>query len=261
MSDNPFKEIRKNLEDGTPPRATPTTIPIDDGGPECDICKGKRWVTLNKPGDEDDGKSFTCECQKKRWHESLIRQSEIFPGDMDQTFENFTPRKGTEDAVSAARMLSTGTLLLVLLCGNTGSGKTHLAISCAIESINRNEPVLFIRVQDWLDDLKKAFGRDRNSGNVDIEADIIMNRVNEVKFLVMDELKWRDTASGFDIDAIDKLINHRLARGKATIITSNTSPKDLRDHFPRVISRASDPRNARTVWIQASDYRPEARNE
>jgi len=150
--------------------------------------------------------------------------------------------------LAAALAVRDGTVQLVILCGNCGSGKTHLAHAVVSHALEMGGSALIIRAADWLDDLKAAFGEE------DGRADGMRALVNRIPVLAIDELKYRTV---FDEETIDNLITRRISAGLRTIITSNLGIEDLRLVFPRVVSRARDPRYGRCIWSTATDYREE----
>ena len=224
----------------------------------CQTCKDKGFVVIDLPANDPDfGKSWPCRCtlqklQVKRWDRSGVSAEHL-----KETFKTFEQRKGTVEALSAAQALRDGKVQLVILTGNCGSGKTHLAHAVVIHALEMGGSAKIIRAADWLDDLKRAIAQDQRSRDNDTptaEADMMREQVNRVPVLAIDELKYR---TKFDEETIDNLITRRLVDGLRTIITSNSGPEDLRLVFPRVVSRARDPRYGRCVWSTAGDYREE----
>ena len=82
------------------------------------------------------------------------------------SFESFEPVPDTRTALEVcrqwARELRAGTPLRqgLLLRGNPGAGKTHLAVAVLREIVWADEPpsALFLNVPEWLNALRESFG-------------------------------------------------------------------------------------------------------
>lgn len=248
MEDNPFDQIRQQVEKG---RGRDIQTIDHEEKPLCPICKGRGWVVLAVPPEHEDfSASCPCTCALKEFISTRWERSGLAPKAYQETFDTFDRRrKGVSEGLEAAEMLVKGELQLVVLTGNCGAGKTHLAHAVIIEALEMGGSAKIIRAADWLDDLKDAFGDEDKS-----MAESMKTEVNRIPVLALDELKYR---TKFDEETIDNLITRRLTKGLRTMITSNQSPKDLRMVFPRVISRASDPRFGRCLWMDTTDYRDE----
>lgn len=174
---------------------------------------------------------------------------------MCQTFGSFE-KKRAPAAYQAASAMAIQKIKLLILCGPTGTGKTHLANSIIMDAIAKDISAKLIRAKDWLDDLKEAIRQDINFNTCD--SDILRNATISIPVLAIDELKWR---TEFDEETMDDLVTRRLAEERRTVITSNNTVQDLSETFPRITSRASDPRVGNIVWIAAGDYREYLKNQ
>ncbi|MDD5092819.1 MAG: ATP-binding protein [Dehalococcoidia bacterium] len=255
-SANLFAPIKEQIEKGRG-QDTPIIV-VDDSPVRCPICKDLGWVVLDvPPWHEDFGKAFDCSCQAEKLKQKRWDRCGIPKDKRGETFDTFRKRKGTEEELEAAQALRDGRVQLVILTGNCGSGKTHLAHAVVIHALEMGGTAMIIRAADWLDDLKSAIKQDiasKDNSNPTTSADIMRNAANRIPVLAIDELKYR---TNFDEETIDNLITRRINAGLRTIITSNFGPDDLRKVFPRVVSRSEDPRYGRCVWTTATDYRHE----
>lgn len=249
---NELQQLIKQINDGY---GQDTGIP--DPEIKCGICNDYGWVVLDVDINHPDfGKSFPCKCvledlRRYRWDHCGI------PSDhLHETFELFEQNRSME-AFSAAKDLTDGKINLLVLCGDTGAGKTHLAHSIIINTIQNDIAAMLIRAMDWLDDMKSAIRHDiavKNAGGVSCESDTMRSHAIRIPVLAIDELKWR---THYDEEVIDDLITRRMVEEKQTVITSNSTIDELWGTFRRVMSRASDPRFGRAIWIDVPDYRQE----
>ena len=176
---------------------------------------------------------------------------------------------GAESLVKRLRQYEGGSLVL---SGNTGSGKTHLAIALmrelerkqyinqckrSIELVKEGKDALkywhlrpekcFIAVPNLLLEIRASF---REGSNVSEEQ--IIKKYSRISMLVLDDL-GSEKVSDFVLTTLYILINNRYAEDKDTIITTNRSLKQIEDHLnARIASRmaAMD-----LVTISMSDYR------
>lgn len=101
----------------------------------------------------------------------------------------------------------------IVLAGNAGTGKTHLAVAIAIEAMRAGRQALFRSVPEMLDELRQTL---REHG--DFYG--MMRRLKDVPCLVLDDLgKEKTTKAG--LDYLFQIIDYRYSNGKQTVITTN----------------------------------------
>lgn len=113
----------------------------------------------------------------------------------------------------------------IILIGNAGTGKTHLASAIANSLMNELIPVKFGTFINLLDNLKKAFRTDKD----------IVSSLTEIPVLIIDDLgkeKYTDWASQILFQVIDQRYNNELP----TIITTNLSVEELKERFGEPIT-------------------------
>jgi DNA replication protein DnaC len=227
--------------------ATPPTSDL-----ACPRCEGagyyKEAVAFGHP---HFGVLFPCECKlaekELRRVEELehISNLELF---RDKTFEVFNPditgvRRAYMRAVEYARRPQ-GWLVLF---GNYGAGKTHLAAAIANVALRRQTRVLFAIVPDLLDHLRSTFGP-----SSEIEYDDRFETIREVPLLILDDLGTENTTP-WAREKLFQIINYRYNDALPTVITSNRKPEDI---DPRIFSRMSDRALCEEITlIEAGDYR------
>ncbi len=154
------------------------------------------------------------------------------------------------EAYFYARSLAWGALpsfeSFLVLAGPRGVGKTHLALSVAWEWFEDGHSVLFTRVDDLLDELRRAYG----DGSYYRKLDFVL----ECQLLVLDDL-GTEHVKDWAGEKIDRIVDWRYLREMDTVVTTNARGDDL---APRVASRLSDSRCSAVVQIEAEDYRTEA---
>ena len=134
----------------------------------------------------------------------------------------------------------------IVLSGNTGSGKTHLASAIANELTDSETPALMLTVPSLLDRLRATFAPDAPHSFSEM-----YNLVERVGVLVLDDLGAQSSTS-WATEKLFQLLNERHVRELPTVITTNLA---LRDFEPRLQSRLGDVHLVNQVRIDAPDYR------
>ena len=149
-------------------------------------------------------------------------------------------------AYYAAKDMARGNLTrgnFLVLAGPRGVGKTHLAVAIAWEWFGDGFSVLFTRVDDLLDDLRRGY--DDGSYHQRLE------RLRRYELLVLDDL-GTEHAKDWAGEKIDRIVDWRYIARMPLVVTTNAKSEDL---APRVASRLADHSCSLVVQIDAEDYR------
>jgi len=132
----------------------------------------------------------------------------------------------------------------IVLRGNTGSGKTHLAI--AILTMQTLMDSRFVTVPDLLLKIRSSF-----NGGPETEDEII-REFSSIPVLILDDLGAEKT-SEFAITTLYIILDRRIRDCRKTIITTNLSQEEIESTFgARIASRLSCMEN---IKINMPDYR------
>lgn len=136
----------------------------------------------------------------------------------------------------------------LLLCGNTGTGKTFLTNCIANEILAKSFSVLYFSAAQLFEQLSNAtFSKNKQSDN-SVQNDII-----ECDLLIIDDL-GTELFSAFVASSLFTCLNERHLRKKATIISTNLSLADLKNKYSeRISSRIS--LNYRIIKFYGEDIR------
>lgn len=202
----------------------------------CPLCGGagyyKEEVAFGHP---HFGVLFPCIC-KQREKESRAADDLLLLSNLDafrdKTFESFNPDvPGVRRAFVRATEYARRPNGWLILFGNYGVGKTHLAAAIANEALRRHYRVLFTIVPDLLDHLRSTFGP-----TSEVKYDDRFEMVRDVPLLILDDLGTENTTP-WAREKLFQIVNHRYNYALSTVITSNRKPEDI---DPRIFSRMSD---------------------
>ncbi len=211
-----------------------------------------------QPGHPDFGKVQICVCR----HASItdtVRRRLFALSHLDElkglTFETFKPRgrKGLgeiqanslEMAFNQARYYAQNLDGWLLLQGEPGSGKTHLAAAIANFAVGMGVPTLFLTIPDLLDSLRASFD------SYETKFEQRFEEIRNARLLVMDDFGTQN-ATGWAQEKLFQIINFRYINKLPTVVTTNLSLDDIE---ARISSRLSDPELVTRCRISAADYR------
>lgn len=187
--------------------------------------------------------------QKKT--ETLVAASRIPEGMKRCSFDNFST-EGHPPSVGQAKRLAMSCLIdssSLVLGGDTGTGKTHLAIAMVQELATRGAVALFVPVVDLLDEIRAGYESGR--------ADEIQQAVRDADCVALDDLGAHRTTE-WTAERLFALFDDRYRSGRQTIVTTNAvSLADLGgmlgDKGGRITSRLAE--CAQVHIIKAKDFR------
>ncbi len=137
----------------------------------------------------------------------------------------------------------------LLLRGNNGCGKTHLAAAIANKALSRGVSVFFAVVPDLLDHLRSSFGPDRAT-----PYDELFERIRTAELLILDDFGSQATSPWVE-EKLFQIVNYRTVAGLPGVITTDRSLDDLERDHRRIFARIADPGHGNVINIEAPHYR------
>ncbi len=235
-------------------------------------CGGAGFVRLDRqPGEPLFGAAIPCICQRDEQArlraERLRATSGISETEMRWTFESFHPewcraqngdRARVVEAMAAYKALcmryAADPRGWLILQGEPGVGKTHLAYAIAGECIRRGRPAFAHTLPDLLQRLREAFGMEG-------AFEQALDDLKRVELLVIDDFgAQRDTS--WALDTVYQIVNHRYAKRLPLVITTNLDLANAGDGISeRLLSRLREGTETEGGWVRllslpAADLRP-----
>ena len=175
----------------------------------------------------------------------------------DMTFQSWQSRAGDLEADQAenlargfavARAFAEEPSGWLVLTGDNGCGKTHLAAAIANHFLGRaaaTANVLFVTVPDLLDYLRATF-----SPTTRVRYDQRFDEIREAELLVLDDL-GTESATAWAREKLFQILNHRYAARLPTVVTMSIL---LQDVHPWLRTRMLDRRRCTVFEILAPPY-------
>jgi len=242
---------------------------------ECPYCHDTGYIVRRGPeGHPDIGKVYECRClaekRKRAAVQRLREMSGITDVELEQwRFETFDPQrvqplKGKsagpavrfmEKAVALVREWAADPQGWLVLQGEVGCGKSHLAFAVANYRIQQNQPVYVAAVPDMLDVLRAAYNAVRED-----EFERRFTVLKETPLLILDDL-GSEKGSEWAVERLFILLNYRYQKRLPLLVTTNDSlgPDSRLDR--RILSRLGDGAMAkngfsRILRLPVGDFRP-----
>jgi DNA replication protein DnaC len=176
----------------------------------------------------------------------------------DKSFENFDLRRNElpgneflnlQEHVNRCIHFAEQPQGWLVLAGDHGCGKTHLAAAIANKVMERNEhdgEAMFIVVPDLLDHLRSAFSPQSN-----VSYDRLFDAVKKSPLLVLDDL-GTESATPWAKEKLFQLLNYRYSALLPTVITTSSVPDEIE---PWLRIRMFDTARCQFCGILAPAYR------
>ena len=217
-------------------------------------CEGLEWVGFHFPNTHDDfGKVIPCLCtinsQTQSRKEILVKASNLKERKRFADYDvSLNPK--CKDGLEISKKWCTETSTpMVVLYGQAGVGKTHLAVASAWGKLGMGKPTLFYTASELI--------RELQSGVASHELENIIGKVKSAQNLILDDLGREystDWTSAIFHEIIDYRYNNSISLN--TLITTNHSFTELEKIVGvPAVSRFTDIVSSTVVIMDGEDVR------
>jgi DNA replication protein DnaC len=183
----------------------------------CSYCGGTGWKYLDK---SDDKRVVRCNCYFDTQEARLLESAQIPPRYAKSSFATY--RTDRNSMLAKARLdVETWAMQYpldrhgLLLLGQSGVGKTHLAAAALKVIIKKGFHCLFVDYQDLLKQIQNSY----NSAVQTTELELL-RPVFDTDVVVLDDL-GAIKPSQWVWDTVSLILNNRYNKDRTTLITSN----------------------------------------
>lgn len=152
--------------------------------------------------------------------EKIIKNSKMSKRNLNYKFDNFETNTNNKKVFN--NLKNYGEKLVngiekkgLILVGNNGVGKTHLACSIANKLIENGIPVIYGTLINLLAELRNSYDTDNNISEMEI-----IKLYESVELLIIDDL-GKEKPSEWGLEKLFTIINSRYENNLPVIITTN----------------------------------------
>lgn len=246
-------------DDGRPPQLEPSSeIPglRDDGLPPCPTCRGMRKVRFDVPTTDAErfGTIRDCpDCLSRADVAPLVAADRSLNAGLSreqvaQTFESFQPAPLSQAAYAAAFDWALRAQDWLVIHGEPGSGKSHLAAAAVNRLAGAGRQVRYWYAADLARAAKRQIGQGGNA------EDEFVTGVKELPILVIDDLGAAQLTD-YVLRVFEEIVDHRYRHRLATLITLISAPSVAKEDVSESICRRmEDPKVCKIVYNAAPQW-------
>ena len=192
---------------------------------DCPKCLNKERIAFLR---EDGTPGFLeCDCKAVRRSIRAMKKSGLEAVIRDLTFDRFQATEPWQKRIlSGCQAYAAEPKLWLLLCGQSGSGKTHLCSAICQELMSNGHTVRYMPWRDQAGVLKRL--------GMDAQRDALLDVFKTAPVLFIDDLfktgagpDGQANPTAADVNLAFEILNHRYHNRMLTILSTEKSPGEL----------------------------------
>lgn len=212
----------------------------------CPLCQGTGWKTVSAAPNAtsvNDRRVTRCDCQLRARANSLLAAARIPRRYEHCELASYTTDfTGAHPSLAEAHFIASGFVREydprgdkgLLIVGEIGTGKTHLAVGVLKELVNRGITGIFYDYRELLKEIQNSYNASVQTTELDV-----LRPVFEKDVLVLDEL-GAVKPSEWVWDTVSLILNTRYNEKRTTIITTNFPDLRARERPANTGGRSSE---------------------
>lgn len=218
---------------------------------KCELCKDVGYIIKMQPNAQP--LMTPCKCMELEKVKRLWKNSGINAEVLDKTFSNFEEwsSKSKEMKNLAIKYYRSFVAIRgrrrnsILLCGNPGSGKTHIALALANNFLKKDIKVVYMSYRDVITNIKQNM--------IDMEYyKKTLSKYQTCDILLLDDL-YKGKVNGTDINIIFELINYRYLNNLPMIVSTEYTLEKLLSFDEAIGSRIYEMSKDYMVEIEGTE--------
>lgn len=188
----------------------------------CELCDGTSWKTITVEGIE---RVTRCDCWHQQLYETLLKNARIPRRYLHCELTNFETHTDSQRTAHRRALKLVDEFPIadrgLLLYGEAGVGKTHLAVAVLKEIIRRKGGrAVFFETRELLKLVRDTYSARAEASELDV-----LQPVLQAELLVLDDL-GAEKKSEWVEETLGLVINTRYSERRLTVITTNLSDTD-----------------------------------
>lgn len=202
---------------------------------KCNKCRDTGWILIDKK--DTASLAISCECREMEKLKNQWKAAGINPEKSKQTFGNFEvwnecSRKAKDTAIAYFKdfdNIFNCRKNSIMICGQVGSGKTHLSVALALNLLNKKIKIVYMPYRDIITKIKQKMLDDMYYKR-------LVSKYQTCEVLLIDDL-FKGKINETDMNIVFEILNYRYLNHLPIIISTEFTVERLLNFDEAIGSR------------------------